>query len=105
MRSRLENTGSSKKYKVETAPRFDKSLKKLDPPIRKRVLEELKKLGDAPNSCEIEPLKYELKGLHSLHVNDYRAIIRFSQNKAHAVAVGPRRKIYDEIKRYLKLIR
>jgi proteic killer suppression protein len=47
-------------------------------------------LGDlaAPSGNRLEPLKGDLKGLHSIRVNDqYRIIFRWSDGNAHEVRV------------------
>lgn len=95
-------------YQIETHKRFEKQFKKLGSPIQKRIREEIEKLKANPNDCKVEPLKYELRSKFSLHIDDinHRVIFMYkNQNCIYLLAVGYRKKFYEDFKRYLKSTR
>lgn len=84
-------------WEVEVLPRANKSLRKLDSPDRRRILEALKRLSsqsEPQKSCKA--LSGPFSGLWRFRVGDYRIILRFIDNELVILAldVGHRSSIY-----------
>ncbi len=89
-------------YQVQVSRKFEKQLRKLDKPIREKVIEELEKLK---NDLELgEELRQNLKGYRSIHVDDYRAVYQVNGDTAIVLVVGHRRAVYRDLDLYLKSI-
>jgi mRNA interferase RelE/StbE len=85
-------------WTVEISNFAERQLKKLDPPIRKRLLNWL---DDRIEGCKNprhfgEPLKGGKEGLWRYRVGDYRIIceIREKELIVLAIAIGHRREVY-----------
>lgn len=84
-------------HTILTTPRFERAVKKLDPPTAKTILNALKKLQTHPEPQALcKPLTKPLQGLWRLRVGDYRIILDI---RAHALTiialdVGHRSTIY-----------
>ena len=85
-------------WTVEIAGTAERQLRKLDPPVRRRILDWL---HDRIEGCKNprhfgEPLKGGREGLWRYRVGDYRILceIRDDRLVVLAVAVGHRREIY-----------
>ena len=85
-------------WTVEIAGAAERQLRKLDPPVRRRILDWL---HDRIEGCKNprhfgEPLKGGREGLWRYRVGDYRILcdIRDDRLVVLAVAVGHRREIY-----------
>ncbi len=73
----------------------------LHPEIKRKIRGSLKIIAIEPNSGK--PLKDELEGLRSFRVSRFRIIYRVAKPKEiQIVAIGPRRRIYEETYRLIK---
>ncbi|MBI3292097.1 MAG: type II toxin-antitoxin system RelE/ParE family toxin [Elusimicrobia bacterium] len=64
------------KLQLRTTPSFERDFKRLDPSVRRRILERLDWLADHPDQIGT-PMRYlpsELKGLHKFRAGDYRVL-------------------------------
>ena len=85
-------------YRIEYRPEARRSLKKLDPPTRRRIVSRIEKLADNPRPAGVEVLK-GLEHLYRLRVGDYRVIYRI-EDRARLVLVirvGHRREVYRKL--------
>lgn len=86
-------------YNLNRSPRFDKSLRKLDPSTQRRVLAALLALAVLDNPAEkLKPLRHSKVGLKRLRVGDYRVIVSVHGSTLTIVAldVGHRSTVYDD---------
>ncbi|MGH7274745.1 MAG: type II toxin-antitoxin system RelE family toxin [Nitrospiria bacterium] len=84
-------------YRLEYHPDTDSDFKRLDPPVRKKILREIdKKLGSNPEAYG-KPLTSKLKGLWKLRVGDYRVIyqIRKAGQTVFILKIGHRQAVYE----------
>ena len=89
--------GHSVPYRLEYHPDTDSDFKRLDPPVRKKILHEIdKKLSSNPEAYG-KPLMGELKGLWRLRIGDYRVIyqIRKISQTVFILKIGRRREVYE----------
>ncbi|MBI5598503.1 MAG: type II toxin-antitoxin system RelE/ParE family toxin [Deltaproteobacteria bacterium] len=77
-------------------------IRSMHPRLRKKVRASLKAILSDP--CSGKALKDDLDGLRSFRVSNFRIIYRVSRNKRliEIVAVGPRKRIYEETFRAIK---
>ena len=78
-----------------------RTIKTLDPAVRRRMLAALHKLRDNPERGK--PLQLALKGLRSWRTRDYRIVYRIIESRIEilVVAVGHRRDVYERLKKTL----
>ncbi len=84
-------------YGLEYHPGTDLDFKRLDPPVRRKILHEIdKKLTSNPEAYG-KPLVGELKGLWKLRIRDYRVIyqIRKVSQTVFILKIGHRREVYE----------
>lgn len=83
----------------ETAAR---SIRKLDPQVRRRVRAALETLSHDP--LRGKPLQMDLKGLRSWRTGDYRLVYRVLEQEIEVfvVALGHRREIYERLSSLLR---
>ncbi len=75
-----------------------RTLRKLDPQIRRRVRAALDQLARDPERGK--PLQLTLKGLRSWRTGDYRIVYRVVETRVEilVVAVGHRREVFDRLR-------
>jgi mRNA interferase RelE/StbE len=66
----------------------------MHPHLKRKVRAALKQILSNPN--EGQSLKGELAGLRSFRVSRFRIIYRIQKNHVELVAIGPRKRIYEE---------
>ena len=83
-------------------PSAARSIRKLDPEIRRRVRSALSTLAEEPERGK--PLQLTLKGLRSWRTGDYRIIYRVIEDRIEilVVTVGHRREVYDRLRSKLR---
>ena len=79
-----------------------RTIKRLDPAVRRRLLAALLKLRADPERGK--PLQLALKGLRSWRTADYRIVYRLVESRIEilVVAVGHRRDVYTRLKKMLE---
>mgnify|MGYP001049644450 FL=1 len=82
-------------FTVLLHPKAAKALQKIEKPIRSRIIEKLRELGDRSERIG-KPLKYS--DFWSLRVGDYRAIYEINRDRDQVVIlfIGHRKKVYDD---------
>lgn len=65
------------KYLIQTTRKFTRQLKKLDPPIRDRILDTIEQITENPYTGSI--LVYSERRLHKHRVGDYRLIYKIKE--------------------------
>lgn len=75
----------------------------LSPSLKKRLKESLRSIAKDPHLGK--PLQENLAGLYSYRVGSWRIVysIHWPKRLVQIVTVGPRRTIYEELERELKL--
>ena len=85
-------------WTVEIADFAERQLRKLDPPVRRRILDYLEdRIEDCKNPRHFgEPLKGARAGLWRYRVGDYRIVCQIGEQRlvVLALAIGHRREIY-----------
>ena len=89
-------------WKILYTPSAARSIRKLDPEIRRRVRAALSTLAEEPERGK--PLQLTLKGLRSWRTGDYRIIYRVIEKRIEilGVSVGHRREIYERLRDKLR---
>ncbi len=91
------------KFRLETTPSFERDFKRLDPPIRQRILDRLYWLADHPDQigAPMKHLPADLKGLHKLRVGDHRVLFWVNHNEQTITLYGVdhRRSVYGRFNR------
>ncbi len=82
------------RYNIELAPAAERDLRKLERPVRRRLLQKLEALGEDPRPHGAEKLTAE--ELYGVRVGDYRILndIRDRDRTVLALRVGDRKEIY-----------
>lgn len=84
-------------FTVVESARFTRDLRKIDPPIRKRIVAALMVLATLEDpTTKLKPLQHDKRGLWRLRVGDYRVIMEVQESELVIVAldVGHRSSIY-----------
>ena len=82
-------------YKLKIPHETAGLIKSLHPDLKSRVKAALKSILQDPHSGKA--LKDELNGLRSFRIRRFRLIYRVSSGKiVEIIAIGPRKKIYEE---------
>ena len=78
-----------------------RTIKRLDPAVRRRMLAALLKLRENPERGK--PLQFALRGLRSWRTRDHRIVYRLVESRIEilVVAVGHRRDVYERLKKTL----
>mgnify|MGYP001575767429 FL=1 len=88
-------------YEVLVTPTFEKSFKKLDKSIRKRISEKIIWLADHPEllTQTVQYLPEDLKGLKKYRVGDWRILFWVDQRQCAITLylVDHRRAVYSKI--------
>jgi mRNA-degrading endonuclease RelE of RelBE toxin-antitoxin system len=72
----------------------------MHPTLKRKTRASLKTILADPSSGKA--LKDELAGLRSFRVGIFRVVYRVTRNVVEIVAIGPRKRIYEETYRLLK---
>ena len=72
----------------------------MHPALKRKTRASLKTIFADPSSGKA--LKDELAGLRSFRVGIFRVVYRVTRNVVEIVAIGPRKRIYEETYRLLK---
>ena len=76
-------------------------VRNLHPHLKKKIKASLQEILSNPHSGKA--LKNELKGLMSFRVSTFRIVYRIASGQViEIVAIGPRKKIYEETYRLIK---
>ena len=83
-------------------PSAARSIRKLDPQVRRRVRAAIDVLAESPERGK--PLQMTLRGLRSWRTGDFRLVYRVVDERIEIliVAVGHRRQVYDRLRERLK---
>jgi mRNA interferase RelE/StbE len=89
------------RYRVEVAPAAERDLRKLDPHVRKRVIEDLLRLEEDPRPQAVSRLELKEK-LYRIRVGpgkNYRAIYPIQDKKLIVLVlkVGDRKEVYRRV--------
>lgn len=85
---------SNPERRITFAPRAERDLRRLDPPIRQRVLDSIERLAAADPTLNIRRLTG--RDDWRLRVGDWRVIFRFVEDRHVEIArVLPRGRAYD----------
>ena len=78
-----------------------RSIRKLDPQIRRRVRKALSELANDPERGK--PLQFTLKGLRSWRTGDFRIVYQIVADRVEVIviAAGHRRNVYDRLQKLL----
>ncbi|HEY4673657.1 MAG TPA: type II toxin-antitoxin system RelE/ParE family toxin [Nitrososphaerales archaeon] len=80
------------KYKIQIQEDVLKALKKMDSNLKKRFDSAINDLLEDP--LRFKPLRYELKGLYSARIGDFRLIYEISGNSIIIYTFEHRKKAY-----------
>ena len=85
------------RYRVVIAPEAANVIRSLRPDLKRAVRSALAALGDDPALGE--PLRGELEGLWRYRVRRFRLVYAVDRaaRRVRVIAVGPRRRIYDDL--------
>ena len=73
--------------------KFEKEVKKLDISIKEKVIKQIGKIIDNPETGK--PLKYNLKGERTVYVKPFRIIYSFFNNILYFLRFEHRKNVYD----------
>lgn len=90
----MPNQIPSKTYRLVVSNRFAKDVKRLDPQVRRRILEALKKLEEDP--YQGERVVAQETGTWRLRVGDWRIRYDIVGSQVHLLRVRHRREIYRQ---------
>lgn len=89
-------------YRIETTPRFNDDLRRLDSSTTARIIERLEWLAQHPEALRF-PLRHlppDLRGLHKYRIGDYRVLmwVNHEEEVLTLYGVAHRRSIYRELR-------
>jgi mRNA interferase RelE/StbE len=89
-------------WKLLYAAEAVRAIRKLDPPVRRRVRAAVESLAEDP--WRGKPLQITLQGLRSWRTGDYRIVYRVEAERVVVLilAVGHRREVYDRLRQRLR---
>ena len=88
-------------YKLRVPDEIATLLRRLHPNLKKKIRSALKII--LSNPYEGKALRNELKGLMTFRVSHFRIVYRIAgKNIIEIVAIGPRKRIYEETYRIIK---
>ena len=94
-------SGKKTLYKIRVPDEVAKMLGGMHPELKRRVKFALKKILSVPHSGK--SLRDDLKGLNSVKVGRLRIIYRIASDRIiEIIAIGPRKRIYEETYLLLK---
>ena len=87
-----------KKYTIKFTEEAKKKIHKLDPQIKLIIKKAIESLAENPYRGK--PLSYDLAGLYSLRISDYRIIYRIIGDELViiVISIGHRREVYKKLK-------
>lgn len=90
------------RWSLQYAASAARSIRKLDPQIRRRVRRALRELSADPERGK--PLQLTLKGLRSWRTGDFRIIYRIVHDRLEVlvIALGHRRDVYDRVRQLIE---
>ena len=90
-----------RRYRPRLAPEAAARIRSLHPHIKREIRQALDSLIDAPLSGH--SLHFELAGLRSFRIRNYRIIYRISEDTAtlDILFVGARRDVYEQLRELL----
>ena len=90
------------KWTLRYAASAARSIRKLDPQVRRRVRSGLNELDIDPERGK--PLQLSLKGLRSWRTGDFGIVYRVVNEKIEVIviALGHRRDVYDRVRRLIE---
>lgn len=82
-------------WRVEVEAPARRDLRRLDPPVRTRILDALDRLVASPPAGDV--IKLQGRDEHRLRVGDWRVIVRLDreQRTIHVLRVLPRGRAYE----------
>ena len=82
-------------YKIDFSKEAEDNLKKLDNPIKERIMKKIKLLEENPRFGV--QLSANLAGLWKLRVGDYRVIYEIRNNELRVliIKIGHRKNVYE----------
>lgn len=88
-------------WTIRYTPSAERSIRRLDPQIRRRVRAALDSLAEDP--LRGKPLQMTLKGLRSWRTGDYRIVYRAVEQRIEVIviALGHRRDVYERLRRQM----
>lgn len=92
---------SGKAWTIRYAASAARSIRRLDPQIRRRVRAAVQTLAEEPERGK--PLQLSLKGLRSWRTGDYRIVYRIIQERIEiiVIAAGHWREVYEQLRKRL----
>ena len=81
-------------YRLRIPGSVAELVRSMHPYLKKKIRASLRRILLNPN--EGKSLKDELAGLRSFQVGRFRTIYRIQKNRVEIVAIGPRKRIYEE---------
>lgn len=83
-------------YRLAFVPGVEDDLKRLDRPIRQRILRKTQWLAEHADELPHEPLSRQWAGMYKLRVSDYRVVygLDHDQRVVTVHAIGHRREVY-----------
>jgi mRNA interferase RelE/StbE len=87
-------------FNVLLHSRATRFLERLDPPLRSRIVEQLKELRDSPQQKGERLMQ---SSFWRLRVGDYRVIYEIDRNQGRVIVlfIGHRRDVYDDFSRLI----
>jgi mRNA interferase RelE/StbE len=88
-------------YRLVVPKEIQEFIRKMHPDLKKKVRASLRIIMSELGSGK--PLMDELSGLRSFRVSSFRIIYRIADiERIELVAIGPRKRIYEETRRILR---
>jgi mRNA interferase RelE/StbE len=88
-------------YRLVVPKEIQEFIRKMHPDLKKKVRASLRIIMSELDSGK--PLMDELSGLRSFRVSSFRIIYRIADiERIELVAIGPRKRIYEETRRILR---
>ena len=88
-------------WTIRYTPSARRSLRRLDPSVRRKVLAALETLAEEPYRGK--PLQLTLKGFRSWRTGDYRIVYTIVETEVEIIVIGlgHRREVYERLTRRL----
>ena len=86
-------------YRVELLPNAEDSIRKMDTPVRDRILRRIKWLSTNLDIIKHQMLAGKFRGMYKNRIGDYRIIYTFDDKELFVlvVRVGHRKEVYRGI--------
>jgi len=88
-------------WTIRYTPSARRSLRRLDPSVRRKVLAAIETLAEEPYRGK--PLQLTLKGFRSWRTGDYRIVYTIVETEVEIIVIGlgHRREVYERLTRRL----